>query len=199
MTLVKFERPNFEMKFESVCQIWSFVQVRNGARSRLLKGCAFRNQVQIHCPWALQIYCPSIQPTNTQDAKSTRHIFFPSLACIEMFSPHAADGGAYSDGLIGAFARVQARPADMAVTFPGHKMHVRSISNAMRAIHVDLAYVKDALSRWEGDEWALVVDSVSIHHHPAVKDQCVTGQPPEEIQFPSRHPDQGGPRTKSCG
>ena len=82
-----------------------------------------------------------------------------------MFSTCGADESAYSAGLIGAFARVHARPVDMpvdmTVAFPGHKMHVRSINNAMRAIHVDLAYVKDALSRWEGGEWAMVVDSVS--------------------------------------
>ena len=31
----------------------------------------------------------------------------------------------------------------------------------MRAIHTDLAYTKDALTRWQGEEWAMVADSVS--------------------------------------
>jgi hypothetical protein len=78
-----------------------------------------------------------------------------------MFSTFAGSVSDYSDRVVDAFVRVQARPADMTVAFPGHKMHVRSINNAMRAIHIDLAYVKDALSRWEGEEWVMVADSVS--------------------------------------
>ena len=69
---------------------------------------------------------------------------------------------AYTDKLLATFRGVHANPVDKTVAFPGHSMHIRSISNAMRAIHTDFAYVTDVLNRWDGSDWALVVDTVPI-------------------------------------
>lgn len=69
--------------------------------------------------------------------------------------PDAAD--AYDERLLRAF--FVPHPPQAKAKDP--KLHFRSLENALRHVRGGLAYVADALRRWDVDEWPLVEDAVA--------------------------------------
>lgn len=55
----------------------------------------------------------------------------------------------------------QAKAKDLAQQIPSRQLHFRSLGNALHHVRDGLAYVKDALQRWDDSEWPAVEDTVA--------------------------------------
>jgi hypothetical protein len=55
----------------------------------------------------------------------------------------------------------QARAQDLALHIPSPRLHFRSLANALQHVRNSLAYVLDALQRWDDAEWQAVEDTVA--------------------------------------
>lgn len=75
-----------------------------------------------------------------------------------MFAAHT---NSYDDNMLRVMFPPQARPCDMALKIPSKNLHFRSLANAMGHVRLNLAYVLDALQRWDDSEWPLVEDTVA--------------------------------------